>query len=1194
LKLLRLELNGFKSFPKKTTLEFHEGITAIVGPNGCGKSNLVDAIRWVLGEQNPRLLRGERMDDAIFKGTTNRKPLGLAEVTISLSNERGELPIPYSEVSLTRRLHKSGESQYMVNKNQMRLKDITDLTSGTGIGLTEYSIIDQKLVDMILDESTSNRRELLEEAAGVATYKKKRHLSRKKLEAVESDLKRLGDIVVEVERNVGSLGRHVKKAKRYQMYRERQQELDIKLTSIRLSKLSSEEKEVSDQLEERDDRIREYRSRVEERTKLIADARELTGKLEEETRKKRIEIDASQARKNELDGDLRLARERQRLGRERMGYVGLEREELLKKSTALVEEKNRVEERMAEVEDERSRAEVKHVEQEKEVARLTEQLERKRELLVSTEEELEEDYRASLREEARKISLREEIGSLMKRKAELEPLLAGESDEMGRMESEGGCLSDEIVKLTEIVGSLQAELREKEQQHHELLVRKDSFTRIERESELALNNVNARLETAREKDGEEGLSSAVQSALELGKEMGKPVWTVSELLTIKSGTTDGLLRFYKTYKDCVVTEDLDTALAIVTALRERDLGAVSIIPLESAVTDPVQSLELDGVVRVSNLVECSDRFYSLRDHLFGKLLLVPVDADVRELVMLSRDGHVFLADDGSFIVRRGGVTGGRDVQKAGENLEELQAQGEQIMQKLSEANLELEEVESVIQEIKQGRTQIELNLEDHSSELRGKEKRAHQVSVELTTRQREQERLRAEHNSIVSTLEEKGALLRVTEETLGERAARLDELRERREELARGLEDLTGDERIENGLLSDRKIDVVALSSRLREVEILDRNIGDQLDRIGIELDSKDNEEKTLEERIEGLQVNIGDLENGLEAERSKIEVMTRIFDEEEDKLRKSRQEAEEIGAGVEDMRNTLEAVLQERNEFIVRKKELTITMESLVQRIKDEYEVTLDVDRIDGDDLGGINIEELESELVDIKRKIHYMGSVNMVALEEYETEKERHDFLISQRSDLLQSKEDLEKTIRKLNRVAKELFRETFGEVRKNFTRIFSTLFRGGDAGLELYDDLDPLESDIRIYVRPRGKKEQAIELLSGGERALAAIAFLFSLYLVKSSPFCIFDEVDAPLDDANISRFTAMLSEHTGKTQFVIITHNKRTMEAADYLYGVSMEEPGVSKVVSIKLGGNGNGRKKVEDTEEGVRIIDEAVI
>ena len=1198
MKLLRLELTGFKSFPKKTSLEFHEGITAIVGPNGCGKSNFVDAIRWVLGEQNPRMLRGERMDDAIFKGTATRKPLGLAEVTITLSNEDGDLPIPYSEVSLTRRLHKSGESQYLINKNQVRLKDIIDLTSGTGIGLIEYSLIDQKLVDMILDESTNNRRDLLEEAAGVAGYKRKRHLARKKLEAVQMDLSRLGDIISEVERNVGSLGRHVKKAKRYQTYRQRQRELDIELTTSKLSRLSLERDDVTQRLDHSEEQVGEQKVLVEQRSRQIADTREIAENLEEETRKRRIEIDTSQARRSELDGDQRLARERLRLSRERVSRLGSEREDLREKRASLVREKKLVEEKVSAVLAELALAEEGHGEQEKKTELLTQQLEEKKSLLSSVVRTLEEEYRESMREEARQISLGEEIGGLKKRQFDLEPLLTGETGEVERIVLEEGGLSKEIEQLTEIVSKMQAELRSTEEKRHELLVNRDTYSRKERENELALNNVNARMDALKHKDHGQAVDRAIEYALDLGRESGIPVWKVSEILELREGHLEILNNFRLGFEDTIVTKDLDTALEMIHSLKDNQFGAVSIVPLEGILPTTDEIPEAVGAERASNFVMCNERFVSLKEYLLGNIFFVPHDTDIRDLVLLSRDGRTFVARDSSFMIRHGTLTIGKATGKQHDSIEELEVQGEELMQKLSEAHTELDSVEAVLLDIDRDKSQLEIDVQGRKNSLQGKETRAHQISVEISSRKSAEVRLRFEQNTVISLREEKEALLRTFEESIGDRSSRLEGLEKNRVDLTGELEFISESERAERGILNNLKVDVAALSSRLGEVRILDGNLGSQIEGIDGELKAKDDDETSLFEKIASLETGIGDLENGLEFEKAKIENMAADLEKMEEELRRKRRRAEEVGEGVEEMRDSLEKIYNERNDLSVRKKELDITIESLVNRIRDEYNVTLEPDRTVAEpDEKNLtkeqgNLEELEAELADIKRKIHYMGSVNMAALEEYESEKERYDFLTSQRDDLVRSKEDLEKTIRKLNRVARDLFRDTFTDVQRNFSRIFSTLFRGGEAGLELSDETDQLESDINIFARPKGKKEQAIELLSGGERALSAIAFLFSLYLVKSSPFCIFDEVDAPLDDPNIVRFTSMLKEYSSNTQFVIITHNKRTMEAADYMFGVSMEEPGISKVVSIKL--NGNGRNKEGQEPERIRIVDRVVV
>lgn len=1189
MKLQSLELVGFKSFPRKTRLEFHDGITAIVGPNGCGKSNIVDAIRWVLGEQNPRMLRGERMDDAIFNGTATRKPIGFAEVTLTVSNEKGELPIAFSEVSLTRRLYRTGESHYLINKSQVRLKDIMDLTAGTGMGLTEYSLIDQKLVDTILDESTMARRELIEEAAGIAGYRRKRHLAAKKLEAVEADLARLGDIITEVERNVTILGRHMKKAKRYQYYRERQRELDLALASRKLSKLAREEREVSGRLETCEERTRELKNKVDEAMRKITGSRELTGKLEEEIRRKRLELDVSQARKSELEGDLLLARERRRLAGERLAEVAKEKAEVLGRRQSLLEERRRIEERLREAEGSLLEGEGRYREKEAAVAHLARELEGKERLAASRGKGHEEEEKAILREEARRLVLREEIGTLMKRRAEIEAFIEGESDEIEQRAIEEGGLLEEIGKLSEIVGKLQTEIEHVERENHELHVQREAFARMEREKELALYNVNARIETITSETREGECSCDAIAAIGLCAEAGKRMWALPDVLTVREGYADPLFRFFAGSRDTIVTEDLDTALSLVSSLREKGRGMVAIIPLDIARPSQAPEPGIEGARSAVSCIDCSGEFTALRDHLFGNVYLVPAHTDLAGLVSHSREGSVFVSMDGSFMVRDGILTVGPLSGKPLESLGELKARGEEIMRQLDEARRSLEDVGQGIERVKQGKSKLETTLREHSAQLQGKESQARQVSIELSSRKRQKERLAAEYEEIVSLLEEKASLLLAIEEVLSERASRLDEEREHSIGFSSDLDALRERERTERKLLADMKVEIVALTSMLREVRILYDNQYEQTMKVESELGAKESEEGTLAERISALDTTIADRECGLIAESARIEALLGGLKVDEASLLQGRRESEDEGSGVEQMRRVLDELSGEKSELLLRRQELLMTMESLRSRIDEEYGTKIDVVPADAEEDPETAL--LEEELADIKKKIHMIGSVNMAALEEYESEKERFDFLSSQREDLVRSKDDLEKTIRRLNRIARELFRGTFEQVKENFGKIFATLFRGGEADLQLSDENDPLESDIRIFARPHGKKEQSIELLSGGERALSAIAFLFSLYLAKSSPFCMFDEVDAPLDDANILRFTSMLQEYRGRTQFVVITHNKRTMEAADYMYGVSMEEPGVSKVVSIKL--DGNGEKRSEKTEE-LTIVDEAIL
>jgi chromosome segregation protein len=1182
----RLTLFGFKSFNQRISLDFGSGISSIIGPNGCGKSNVVDAMRWVLGEQSTKQLRGTKMEDVIFNGTRDEKPLSMAEVELTLNNDRGRLSIDYGTVSVARRLYRSGVSEYFINKQPVRLKDVRDLFMDTGMGSHAYSVIERQMVDNILSDTTGHRRFLFEEAAGIMRYKTRKKEALTKLEATERDLLRVNDIITEVERQVLSLKRQVGKAQRYRELEAEIRTLDLAFSRERREAWKAEIAELKSrhltsaqgaeageaQVATLEARLAEIHLGVLEAERSLSEARELLAQTSDEIGRRnsrilvlRERIEAARQRIQEAAAhQVRLADRKERnaiLTTE----IAAKHADLSARETLEREERDRREARLREAE---------------ERVRLlrTQLLEAKqhfdagREARVRAESALEAAARRGqdLEERAREVALRRDAAQTERaaRQTALQDL--GQGLERARAE------------LAEALDDLRVHEVRVENLHARLEVSRKGLAEKHAEEAAA----KSRLGTLEDlKARYEGFGPGVRALmLEASRDPGVR-GTVGDLVTIPNEWRKALEPVLSRVWQVLVVSDTSTARRLVRRLGQESMGFADLVTLDRL---PESAAPAGGSVWASEIVETDAAFRPLVRYLLDGLALVPDLDDALRLIAsggarraATASGEV--VDAASISGGSGGPEGAALVERE-EAIERCRRTIDALVRALGEmARHETELLEEKATLDARG-TAMTQDLETRRGTVARLEKEEAAVNQALSNAGELLRSLEQEHDTLKSAQAEVSA-----EETQLREALESHQVRER--DLFASLTGAeanlgTGEGERETLLaaLHDAQVAYATLDADLRDARATTVRLQTEHTELEAEVARTVAEEAEAKELVvvtEAEIVGLGDeIEtlNVLHAERANV-----VAEREAEKSEAVAREQIDSDA-LREARRGAQRSRQEAHELELRLSTLTGELKHLEERLWAEYELVPEaLDRVEASPLpeGG---HEMLSEM---RERLRRMGPVNLLAVEEYEEKSARFEFMSTQRDDLLRAKDSLMKTIDEINKTASGMFLETFGKVQENFQRTFQVLFQGGECSLTLTGD-DPLEADIDVTARPRGKKPQSIAQLSSGERALTAIALLFAIYLVKPSPFCILDEVDAPLDDANIDRFVAMVKEFSQRTQFIVITHNKKTMEAADCLYGVTMQKPGVSTVVSVELDGeraakrkkNGNGHKEAK--------------
>lgn len=1174
MRLKSLDIKGFKSFGDKITINFDDGITAIVGPNGCGKSNVVDAIRWVLGEQSTKMLRSEKMENIIFNGTKNRKPSNLAEVSLSFDNTKNVLPTDYTTVTITRKLYRSGESEYRLNDVQCRLKDITDLFLDTGIGSDSYSIIELKMIEEILNNKDNSRRYLFEEAAGISKYKIRKKQTLNKLKDTEDDLNRVEDLLFEIEKNLKSLESQAKKTERYYRLKEQYKELSTQLATFRISGLKITMEELNSQEEKHND----------ERSRFNVDIDTLEAKIQEEkleSLNKEKNLSIQQKELNDFINKIRSYENEKKIKNERLNFLQ-EKERRL--TTDIDTDKRSVENINENIADLTSNKEkeasiLADIEQElivlkNEVDSLKENHHTCKTELDRAQEELQENQNIIYKNEKeieilkiQKEGLEQEIArnttETNLRKEELDEF----DQEIVKLEEQNKLKESQLQEITTFEENLKKEIEDSEKQIEEY---KNRYAQESRKLDAKQNEYNL---TKSLVDSLEGFPESIKF-LKKNTEWSKNTPLLSDILFCKEDYRIAIENFLENYLNYYVVDTYQEATAGIQLLGKSAKGKANFFVLEALKNEQQQQTPStdNQLISALDVINVDYKYQRLAHHLLTNVFIINVDEEQR-INQHIEDNQILLAKSGKFNKTRVSLSGGsvglfegKRIGRA-KNLEVLEKEIKEIQLNLEKYNEELDKLQYSIQDRKQSTRYSELNeLKDEINK----------INTELVSYKTRQEQYSAFINNssvrkedILRKIEEYDAALTTMIPELDsahEKKSTLSEnvqgVQQKFNELNTSLTEKSGNYNQKNILFHQQQNKVATLE---KELEYKSHNLQMLNERININV----SEFEAAQQGIEEIMKTHDNSDTTLLAMYEEKEAMEKATQESEQEYYRSRGNITEQEETLKELRHQKEQAEQLFASIRDKKTELRMEMTSLKERLSVEFSV--DIDALQDMEIPqGESEENLRQKTDRIKNQIDNFGPINPMAMEAYEEMNKRYTFINEQKTDLLNAKESLLETIKEIDETAKEKFMEAFTKIRENFIHVFRSLFNEEDScDLILLNPEDPLESDIDIIAKPKGKRPLTINQLSGGEKTLTATAILFSLYLLKPAPFCIFDEVDAPLDDTNIDKFNKIIRKFSTESQFIIVTHNKRTIASTDVVYGVTMVEQGVSRVVPVDL-------------------------
>ena len=1177
MRLESITVHGFKSFGEKTVVKVLPGITGIVGPNGCGKSNIGESVRWALGEQSAKSLRGAKMEDLIFQGSASRKPVGLAEVELSFSNE-GALQVPWSEIAVSRRLYRTGESEYYVNKTQTRLRDILDMFAGTGANPRAYSVMDQDKLNHVLTAKPHERRVFIEEAAGIARYKQQRNETQGKLEQTRQNLVRVRDVMDEVKRQLTSLERQARKAQQYKTLQTERRDLALTLVAADFAALTAQATELGGELGTLRDSEQALRTRGAALAAREARQREILQSSDHA-------LSDLRQRVQKVQGEVeRLLERREQMGVQirELGEEAIRLEEDLRVSTerltAIVSEREHG--RLALVEAERLASERAQVARDLEAA-----VERHRAGLSGDRDRLEALRLEQVRVAAERVDLMRQAGELRERQAQLARRRERLAHETAEAEAEAARLAaDRAVHVNaheQALSELSALAGERDRLSALLAERQAALAAAEAalaETRLALASRSSAfealdvLETARE-----GYGAGVRSVFEANGRLSGVRGTVADLLDVPSGLERAVAAVLGERLQWVVVDRFEHARAAVEYLQSTRSGSATFLPLEHLPTPGGPPPDDNGVRWAARSVTATSP--DLIHYLLGHVGVVDHLDHAESLWRRNGVVATYVTPAGEVLSPAGRLRGGgEDDEGAVEH--SLLARKRQLRELEDEVRwltAQVDERQGVAAALaaEVGTLRARIGGLEQDVQTRHAERVASEKDLEQSVREHERvhrhlETIATEGRQVAAEADETAALLTRLEQHV-EAAREAESRHEAAMASARATIDFA--QARETQLMSELtacRVDTASVTERAealtRELARLEEMHADFTDRIsqGCQRQTQVAERRTWltdeRERTDGAAQEVA-------VDRDRLEEEARTAGERHQVL------LDELGAVESESRalgSELSAVTRRAHEVELKATEGRVRREELAQEAWRAYGVDASALLAQHDPTR--ELDGVRERLADLDARLGAIGPVNLVADEEYRELDERLTFLRTQHDDLVGSIKDLEKALRGMTRTAQDRFAQAFQEINGHFSKIFERLFEGGRAELRLVEadeGGDPLDTGVELMAQPRGKRLQVVSLMSGGERALTGLALLFAIFYFRPSPFCVLDEVDAPLDDANIHRFLRVLRELTSQTQFLVITHNRKTMEAADILYGVTMEEPGLSKVVSVNL-------------------------
>ncbi len=1173
MKLKRLEITGFKSFVERTLLDFDDGITSIVGPNGCGKSNVVDAIRWVMGEQSARNLRGKSMEDVIFGGSENRKPLGMAEVSLIMDNAEGSAPAAfkdYAEIQVCRRLYRNGDSEYLLNNTPCRLLDITELFMDTGVGTRAYSIIEQGKIGMIVNAKPEERRTLIEEAAGVTKFKARKKSALRKIDATRQNLLRLTDIISEVRRQMNSLKRQAQRAQRFREFREELKGIELQFALRQFRELSEQVDAASRSTKEQTNQVEVIARQVEQAELNLEQARLEHIEKEKETTNSQEQVFALTSEAQKLESTLEFGvREVENLDRSQE-RIAEELADIERRLNVADEEEKELRESL------RNQLQLNAVELEK----LTSEEETLADL-TSQEEALNHQL-----EQARTdlYHLLSDLSRLNSQQEEAERRLKALAELTGRNHQEAVSVREQFDKLQLDGHSLSSNLSVIENARNDLISQRSTYT--DRQAGLRQDFEQLEVEMLRNREKLSRQKSRLESLQQLERDLegyGRGVKTLLSDENHKSkmhGLVADILDVPPRYEAAVEAVLGERVQALVPASAENISAALDFLrEKEGRCTFLLPNTEIDKAPYLETgtplfeLIEPQKQYSHLIERLLRGVYLV--DALDPFLSQRLPFGITLVTEEGGLLNYRGEMTGGgrqtldqgflhkkREIKDLTGQVRQLDKVVTDLETRRDQLRNDIQATETGLREIENQLMQQEIRVVDSQKDLAGLRQEEARLQDRLEILSLEEEQLHEEHQSLVNLLQESstgrtaGETKKVEQEQL---VARLQQENVRLRQAANEIRQNVTTLKVTLASLREREEATRSSLARLAELrtELCNRQASLSKQRVDAahRQEALRGEAKQLKRDLEDLFQRRVTVQSELDSLRDRFEASREEIENRENELKQLRWQANQ---GREDL-----ATKQMQN------RELVLETEHLRQNFMERYRVDLAVAATEASYDENFDFSSGQQRRDYLQKRIDDIGEVNLMASEEFQDVEERYSFLTTQQDDLQQSLDGLQAAITKINRTTRKRFREAFDLVNTQFKEVFPRLFNGGQAELRLTDENDLLETGIEIVAQPPGKKLQNVTLLSGGEKALTAVSLIFSIFLVKPSPFCLLDEVDAPLDDANIGRFNDMVSSMADSSQFIIITHNKRTMEIADNLYGITMEEPGISKLVSVRM-------------------------
>jgi len=1195
MKIRRVDICGFKSFVDATTVHFDHEVTGIVGPNGCGKSNIVDAIRWAMGEQSAKHLRGKAMEDVIFNGAESRGPHGFAEVSITFENSDGKSPPEYrdyAEICVTRRLDRQGNSEYLINRTPVRLMDVTNLFLGTGVGKRAYSIIEQGRIGFIVSSKPEERRYLIEEAAGVTKYKARKKAAERKMDQTRQNLLRVGDIVQEIERSVATLKRQAQKAERYKRYRAEMRDLELHVASHRWLELVATHGVVAAELESSTARTAGQRLALR-----VREAEMEAKRLDSLGVERRVE--EAQTAAYEADNTVRMLESQAERQLERLQSLAdserqMEKElsELRGQRTALVGEQDALVASLEALEAEEQTAQTA-------LDTVTSDLERKRTAAAEAEAAAAHARARVADAETRIVRAESVLSGFAMRQADarerLERLRAERDQVRARTEELAQHVLDLGARLAALSGGKHDTTTRREEIERDLAALREEIRGSDDVVEGLRERVTERRSRLRSleeiQQRYEGMGAGVRALMghyahdPAGRAEAGIVGLLADRIACPTELTNALAAALGERLQHIVVEELQAGLSGIEFLRHDDRGRATFVPrtLRRVVHSGGAAPRGEGVVGcLADLVRCDTDDEALTRHLLGDVWVV---RDMQAALDVFEGGFAegsIVTLGGELLAQDGTVTGGAG-QDPGAHALEIQREIRELYDVVARLENELTAALDRHGELRRGIATRQALLDAARTE-------SHDAEIAI---------VRAEKDLKQAQVDEATSAHRITEldAEIADLGHGIDAASDEEAEARVGIEaarrvrsdaesELAGAE----GVYQQRREAAEEQAGRVTEVRVRAAQARERADgeRMAVERLSRSIDE--LVGREERLQDGIADgarqqgelaaalLETRAQREDAAVVAMNRhealadVRAEHDDMRQAVARQEEELKA----LRSTLDAESQRGSEAALKEREISMSMEHLLEHVSDRHRLDLRRELGDYHDRP-IPDQSVKSRIDELIRLVERMGEINLTAIEEYEEKSKRFEYLSGQQKDLQDALLQLERAIRQMNRESRRLFREAFDAISERFKRVFPQMFGGGRAELRLTNPEDLLESGVDIVAQPPGKRIGSLELMSGGEKALTAVSLIFAIFQYKPSPFCLLDEVDAPLDEANIGRFASAVRQMTDRSQFILITHAKRTMEAADVLYGVTMETPGVSKLVSVELRGGTRDRQ-----------------